>query len=105
MSAKVVDLRSEPLDQGALDLVVRHLSEGGLVAMPTETVYGFGCVLERGSLLQIRELKSRDSGQPFLLLIPGVEAAPALEWSPEALELARVFWPGAFTIVLKDPFQ
>jgi len=103
MSVRVVDLRSEPFDHSALGMAVRHLSAGGLVAMPTETVYGFGCVLEDEPLRQIHRLKGRDPDKPFLLLISGVEAAPELKWSTEALELAKVFWPGALTLVLQDP--
>ena len=103
MLVGAVDLRSEPFDPCTLDLAVRHLSAGGLVVMPTETVYGFGCVLESEPLSQIQHLKGRESDKPFLLLIPGVEAVPELKWCTEALELAKVFWPGALTLVLEDP--
>ena len=103
MSVRVVDLRSEPFDHSGLRMAVRHLSAGGLVAMPTETVYGFGCVLEHEPLRQIQRLKGRDPDKPFLILIPGVEAASELKWSTEALELAKAFWPGALTLVLQDP--
>lgn len=102
MPVRVVELRSEPYDPSALGMAVRHLSGGGLAAMPTETVYGFGCVLEHEPLRRLQRLKGRDSDKPFLILIPGVEAAPELRWSTEALELAKVFWPGALTLVLQD---
>jgi L-threonylcarbamoyladenylate synthase len=103
MLPRVLDFRSGPLDPELLKVAVRHLQDGGLVAMPTETVYGFGCGLTEASLHRIRRLKERSSDKPFLLLLPGVEAAADLEWCPRSLELANVFWPGALTLVLSDP--
>jgi L-threonylcarbamoyladenylate synthase len=96
-------MRWDEPDQAVLGLVAGHLSEGGLVAMPTETVYGFGCLPEVSPLIELQRLKDRGPEKPFLLLIPGVEFVPELEWVPEALEFAEVFWPGALTLILSDP--
>jgi tRNA threonylcarbamoyl adenosine modification protein (Sua5/YciO/YrdC/YwlC family) len=83
---------------GALD----HLRAGGVLAYPTETVYGFGCRLDGEALGRLRELKSREEG-PFLLLIEGMSGARDLEWSAEARLLAEAVWPGPLTLVLPDP--
>jgi L-threonylcarbamoyladenylate synthase len=99
---RLLDLRWEA-DPAVLKEVARHLADGGLVAMPTETVYGFGCVPEGPPVLELQQLKGRGPEKPFLLLIPGMNSVPELAWGPEAQELAKVFWPGALTLILEDP--
>lgn len=84
-------------------MVARHLEGGGLVAMPTETVYGFGAALQDPALRDLTRLKARGPEKPFLVLVPGVESVSELAWTPEALEFANIFWPGALTLVLSDP--
>ncbi len=48
-------------------------------------------------------LKTRGPAKPMLLLVPDREAVSDLTWTPEAIELADVFWPGSVTLVLSDP--
>ncbi len=103
MEPRLLEVWGEPPDQDLLEVVARHLEGGGLVAMPTETVYGFGCALQEAALKEVKRLKGRGPGKPFLVLIPGAESVPDLSWTPEAREFASVFWPGALTLVLKDP--
>ena len=90
-------------DLDLLDQVVGHLKDGGLIAYPTETVYGFGCSLDPAAIDRLRHLKGRPDGKPVLALVPDAESASELTWSPQARELARVFWPGAVTLILDDP--
>ena len=103
MAPRLLDMSLGEPDPTTLLLVAKHLKAGGLVAMPTETVYGFGCVSEGPPLRELQRLKGRGSEKPFLLLIPGVESVPELDWIPGARELAQVFWPGALTLILADP--
>ena len=105
MSApRSIDLRAwQPGDDEALAPVVAHLRAGGLIAYPTETVYGFGGRLEPGALARLTALKGRDPEKPFLLLVPDERAVARLAWTEPARELAGVFWPGALTLVLADP--
>lgn len=100
---RVLDWRAGDPDPEEVEAVVRHLREGGLLAYPTETVYGFGCALRKEALERLRGLKEREADRPFLLLVPDRESVEELEWTPEARELADVFWPGALTLVLRDP--
>ena len=86
-----------------LDSVQEHLRLGGLLAYPTETVYGFGGLPIRSVIDTLMELKKRDLEKPMLLLVPDREAVSDLTWTPEAIELAEVFWPGSVTLVLADP--
>ncbi len=86
-----------------LDRVVAHLNGGGLIGYPTETVYGFGSGLVAEGIEGLRRLKARPDGKPVLALVPSVDSVAELGWSPAARELARVFWPGAVTLILPDP--
>ncbi len=90
-------------DRDLLEEIVGHLREGGLVAMPTETVYGFGCLPGGDPLQELQRVKARGPDHPFLLLISDPRTVSDLEWIPDAEELADVFWPGALTLVLNDP--
>ena len=103
MPPRVIDVRDTTRAAHTLDSVLEHVSVGGLLAYPTETVYGFGGVLTRSVLEGLVALKGRDRAKPLLLLVPDREAVSALTWTPEAIELAEVFWPGSVTLVLSDP--
>lgn len=78
-----------------------HLREGGLIAYPTETVYGLGCTLRPDALERLAELKGRGHDSPFLLLIERPEGMPELAWTESALRLAAAFWPGPLTLALR----
>ncbi len=76
---------------------------GGLVAFPTETVYGLGADgLNPVAVARIFEAKERPSEDPLILHIADTDALPSLvrELPPLALELGRRFWPGPLTLVL-----
>lgn len=80
-----------------------HVRRGGLVAYPTETVYGFGGAPSEDGVRRLRALKGRPPGKPFLVLVPTLDDAPDLEWTPGARRLAGAFWPGPVTLVVGDP--
>ena len=80
---------------------MRHLRAGGLIAYPTETVYGFGSLVRDDALDALSELKSRDIAKPFLLLLREASDAPPLDWTPAARKLAAAFWPGPLTLALR----
>lgn len=81
--------------------VAAHLQGGGLIAYPTETVYGLGCALQPHALERLAELKGRGPGAPFLVLIERPEQLPELSWTESALRLAAAFWPGPLTLALR----
>jgi len=103
VTPRVIDVRDTTRAAHTLDSVLEHVSGGGLLAYPTETVYGFGGVLTRSVIEGLVALKRRDRAKPMLLLVPDREAVSDLTWTPEAIELAEVFWPGSVTLVLSDP--
>ncbi len=98
-----LDMRGIPPEDADLGRVVAHLSGGGILAYPTETVYGFGGTCHPDSVARVRALKRRAEDKPLLVLVPDAGAVSDLVWTDEARELARIFWPGAVTLVLADP--
>lgn len=83
--------------------VARHLAGGGLIAYPTETVYGLGSAPEAGPLAALAALKGRPPRKPFLLLVSGRGMAEAwgLVFNASARALSDAFWPGPLTLVLR----
>lgn len=83
------------------------LREGGIVALPTETVYGLAAnALDAVAVAKIYEAKGRPSTNPLIVHVTSVEAAKALasSWPVAAQKLADAFWPGPLTIVVpKNP--
>jgi L-threonylcarbamoyladenylate synthase len=100
---RALDLRG--VDVATFDFggIAEHLRTGGVVAYPTETVYGFGGLCSPTAVDTLRSLKRRQADKPFIVVIRGVGDAERLSWTDEARELARIFWPGALTLVLRDP--
>ena len=79
-----------------------HLEAQGVLAYPTETVYGFGGAIDSASVERLVSLKSRPSAKPFLLLISGSGMIDrlGLHMHRAASMLAARFWPGPLTLVL-----
>jgi len=82
---------------------VRLLSEGELVAIPTETVYGLAAnALDARAVARIFEVKGRPHFDPLIVHAANAERALALTVAPSRLayRLAERFWPGPLTLVL-----
>lgn len=78
------------------------LAEGGLVAFPTETVYGLGVdARNTDAVARLYAAKGRPSFNPLIVHVASINAAEALvKFDETARNLARAFWPGALTLVL-----
>lgn len=79
------------------------LARGGLVAFPTETVYGLGARgLHEADVRRIFAAKERPAGHPLILHVDGEAMARTLttSWSERASRLAVAFWPGPLTLVV-----
>ncbi len=79
------------------------LREGGVVAFPTETVYGLGANAFNARAVQnVYALKGRPSTSPLIVHVNSIDMAKTLasRWPPLADELARKHWPGPLTLVL-----
>jgi L-threonylcarbamoyladenylate synthase len=80
----------------------RVLRSGGIVALPTDTVYGIGVALDtpRG-IDRLFEAKRRPADRAIMLLLDSAEQARAVgAWPPAAARLAAAFWPGGLTVVV-----
>ena len=79
------------------------IKDGGLVAMPTETVYGLGAnVYDAQAVARIFEVKRRPTFDPLISHIADFDALPEyVEADQRVWALARRFWPGPLTMVLK----
>jgi L-threonylcarbamoyladenylate synthase len=92
---------------GDIAAAVKTLREGGLVAFPTETVYGLGADARSSSAVQkIFAAKGRPSTNPLIVHVADESIARryAAEWPRQAEQLASRFWPGPLTLVLpKSP--
>ncbi|MEN8374702.1 MAG: Sua5/YciO/YrdC/YwlC family protein [Gemmatimonadota bacterium] len=99
----VVPYGTEAERRVAAATVRAHLVGGGLLAYPTETVYGLGGLLSDEGLTSLAALKARPRDKPFLLLLRDRSEAGALSWTPAAELLADSFWPGPLTLILDDP--
>jgi L-threonylcarbamoyladenylate synthase len=96
-----LDLRADP---GAdLSGATEHVRAGGLLAYPTETVYGVGGDTSEDAVSRLRSLKSRGPRRAFILLVESADAVARLRWTRDARALAETFWPGSLTLVLEDP--
>jgi L-threonylcarbamoyladenylate synthase len=79
------------------------LRDGGLVAFPTETVYGLGAhALDPDAVARIFAAKGRPGYNPLIVHVADADAARRLasQWPDEARRLADAFWPGPLTLVL-----
>ncbi len=86
----------------AIPATIAHLQEGGILAYPTETVYGFGTMIDRDAVEKLVLLKRRPPAKPFLLLISDTPmlARIGLHLTRSASMLAARHWPGPLTLVL-----
>jgi len=92
------------MQKNDISKAVKILQAGGLVAIPTETVYGLGADAQNpAAIRKIFLVKQRPIDHPLIVHL--TETAQLTEWaidvSPAALCLARAFWPGPLTLILK----
>jgi len=89
-------------DDAGRAAAIRILREGGVVALPTDTVYGIGVDLSvAGGIERLFEAKRRPADRAIVLLLADAgQAATLAEWPPAAAVLAEAFWPGGLTLVL-----
>lgn len=100
----VIDLNNNEADRQAIAEAGRIIREGGLVAFPTETVYGLGGdALNSDSSRKIYAAKGRPSDNPLIVHIADMEhLTPIVKSVPKAAYvLAERFWPGPLTMIME----
>ncbi len=91
------------LDAAAIERAALRLAQGGLVAFPTETVYGLGARADDDTAVAaIFAAKGRPSEHPLIVHLASAAAAPAFaaELSTDARRLMAAFWPGPLTLIV-----
>ena len=91
------------LNKNEIDIAADIIKKGGIVAMPTETVYGLAAdALNGEAVAKIFKAKGRPMDNPLIVHISDIKQIDMLvaEFSDKAKKLAEKFWPGPLTIVL-----
>jgi L-threonylcarbamoyladenylate synthase len=87
----------------AIQAAVAALRSGGLVGVPTETVYGVAAALTAGAIERLLAAKRRSPSKAITLLVDTLDQVEALAvLPPAARRLAGAFWPGPLTLVLRQ---
>jgi L-threonylcarbamoyladenylate synthase len=91
-----------PAGEAAVAAAARCLAEGGLVAFPTETVYGLGAdATNPAAIARLYQAKGRPAFNPLIAHVGDFEAARQIaRFDASATALAKAFWPGPLTLVL-----
>lgn len=97
---KKTDLKN--IDMNVIKEAARIIKSGGLVAFPTETVYGLGANgLDKEASSKIYEAKGRPSDNPLILHISNTDELKGIvrEIPPKAVLIMKAFWPGPLTLI------
>lgn len=112
METKVVKIDLEDIDKNKMKDAAEIIAQGGLVAFPTETVYGLGAdALHPEASMKIYAAKGRPSDNPLIVHIAKFEDLESIakEVPEQARKLADAFWPGPLTMIVwkneKVPYE
>jgi L-threonylcarbamoyladenylate synthase len=94
--------RIVPDDEAGRMAAIEALRAGGIVALPTDTVYGIAVALDTpGGIEALFTAKRRPPDKGIMLLLADAAQAPGIgQWPPAAAALADAFWPGGLTVVV-----
>ncbi|MDO4978980.1 MAG: L-threonylcarbamoyladenylate synthase [Candidatus Saccharibacteria bacterium] len=86
-----------------MEEAIQQLKNGGVVIIPTDTVYGIGCLAsDEGAIKRIFEIKNRPLAKPINVLVAGIDQIRDIaEIEPKEEQIIREYMPGAVTIILK----
>ena len=104
MKTKILEINPKRIDLAKIKIAAEEIKKGDLVAFPTETVYGLGAdALNEKAVAKIFQAKGRPFNDPLIAHIADIKELYRLskQVPPVALKLAKAFWPGPLTLVLK----
>lgn len=104
MKTVVLKIKSEKPEKKKIEEVIKTMKKGGIIAFPTETVYGLGTsIFNKKGIAKIYQIRKRPAKKALLILIASkkdlkkyVKDIPAL-----AKKLIKKFWPGPLTLIFK----
>ena len=103
-TTRIIQFSSDHMNPDGMNDAVSMLRSGGLVAFPTETVYGLGAdALNAEAVRKVFKAKGRPTDNPLIVHVASLEIAWHFmaEISDKGLQLAKCFWPGPLTLVTK----
>ncbi|WP_079422618.1 L-threonylcarbamoyladenylate synthase [Clostridium oryzae] len=103
MNTKIIDMDENSIDINKMKSAADIIKKGGLVAFPTETVYGLGAnALDEDAVKKIFLAKGRPQDNPLIVHVADFNIENFVEEVPDiARTLMNKFWPGPLTIILK----
>ena len=103
METKIIKLDAANIDSAGIEEAAAIVNAGGLVAVPTETVYGIACSVKKDSLAKLSDIKGRTAEKYYTLQI--AESGDVHKYIPKLglryLKLIQNAWPGPLTIVFE----
>jgi len=100
----IIKINAKKPDKDITSKISELISRGRTFVYPTETFYGIGALYDDDTAIKkIFDIKGRDLNNPLPLLIPGISFLQkiASDIDPNAIKIARYFWPGSLTLVFK----
>lgn len=102
--SKIIKIDSNNPDLSLIDEACKILSNGELVILPTETVYGIACDPENSyAVKKLQEIKGRDKNKPISYLAGSIDQVKnvCINWNNGIENLCKKYWPGPLTLVLE----
>lgn len=103
MNTQIIKIYDVLRDRKKIELAAAVIKDGGIVALPTETVYGIAAnALDENAVMKIFKAKGRPADNPLIVHVASLEQAYGLvsDFPDDAKLLAQKFWPGPLTIIL-----
>ena len=104
MPLKIFQVNAARPDSAVITETAEALKKGNLVVFPTETVYGLGAIADDVVAVEhLYKVKGRPTDRPLSVYFadPMAVLQMAVDWPPAAQKLARHFWPGPLTLVVR----
>lgn len=101
---KIISISNESGKQEALEKTAAILLNGGVAAVPTDTVYGFAALVhDEAAIARLYKIKERDQRKSIAVLLGDADQAHqvAHAFPEKAQRLAGKYWPGALTIIIR----
>ena len=101
---KIISIAKNDEIRQALEVSSKILRKGGIIAIPTDTVYGFAALVhDEAAIAKLYKIKERDQKKSIAVLLGDAEQAHlvAHEFPAKARRLAAKYWPGALTIIIR----
>lgn len=105
IKTEIIKINPARPDAGKIAEVAKILNKGGLVAYPTDTVYGLAAsCFNKEATERLYEIKKRPPSKPFAIQINAAEKLSKFDIVPEAdaLRLIEKYWPGPLTLIFKN---